>query len=635
MKGDQQSYRRYNSQYHHLGRTHNYDTVYGFDTETIDGEVFLIACNDHWDYNRDEFGEPMRLVSLLFYLTKTKFSQSYNFFYNMRYDMQSILKLLPEEDIKYFYEFGELYYEASDGREYHFWGVDDKFMYLRRDGGPTCYYYDIAQFFHDSLEGSSQEYLGKTKLDDDIDVDKFDDKDYIQEHRRDIIKYCRKDARLCKELSEYFIELGRSNDMRFDRPFSPAFVSQINFVDNCDIPTLKGIPERAIRYSQRAYNGGLFDVWQKGTFHHVNSFDINSAYPDEMTRLIDIQYGSWDIVDKCYECADYGYYKVNAKLDFPILPYKHREKIHYPIGEFEEFYTSKNEIEFIREHDLGEVEVIDGIEFDACEIHYPFKDYVNYLADFRNELKAEDDDLEAIVKIVMNGQYGKTIQSIVKSVKASEENKYDVDIGERCFEYEDDIIPYTKVNARGKLYNPMYATEITSNTRLTCLEVALQNPEKVVSIQTDSVQFKDGYIPDLDFSPTELGKWDKEYQDETFTMINTGIYQYHGCGKYKLRGIGSEKSKAGKQGEKDLLDRFEEHLNDDKISVSNYKPITLKSAMKSKKHEIEDANKFRNHIKKIDINQADKRKFYDEFEDCEDVLNRRIESRPFYVDELH
>ncbi len=65
--------------------------VYGLDTETYEGTPFLIADSD------GRFLDKITPESCLKFLFSKKYQGSWNFFYNITYDAEVILKLLGEE----------------------------------------------------------------------------------------------------------------------------------------------------------------------------------------------------------------------------------------------------------------------------------------------------------------------------------------------------------------------------------------------------------------------------------------------------------------------------------------------------------------------------------------------------------
>ena len=70
----------------------NLRTIHTLDTETWQGDIFLIADSD--GNFIDTFKEQITIDTILKFLTRKKLETSWNFFYNLSYDASVILKLL-------------------------------------------------------------------------------------------------------------------------------------------------------------------------------------------------------------------------------------------------------------------------------------------------------------------------------------------------------------------------------------------------------------------------------------------------------------------------------------------------------------------------------------------------------------
>ena len=65
--------------------------INALDTETRDGNIFLIADSD------GEFEDKITPESMISFLFRRKYENAWNFFYNLTYDAEVILKLLGTE----------------------------------------------------------------------------------------------------------------------------------------------------------------------------------------------------------------------------------------------------------------------------------------------------------------------------------------------------------------------------------------------------------------------------------------------------------------------------------------------------------------------------------------------------------
>lgn len=609
-----------------------YDNVNGIDCRTIGGDIFHMSDGYYCLYNTDDYGEPIELEDILSFLTMAKFGKSYNFFYRMKYDMSCILKLLSEEDLEFLYNFPfeGIVYEGEDN-SYMIKGIPSKFMYIKKGNTPTKMFYNLSDMLHMDFVDACDEILD---VDVSGDENKFDynNIDYCKREKYNISISSKQNGNLIERLAREFINVWESNGFIFDNPRSLSTLGMINCIDKGKYPTLKGVPTEAISMAYKSFYGGLFDVWLLGTFDDVNSFDINAAYPSEMRKLVDLKNGTWSRCTDLTDLVTYGFYNVDLDIDFPLIPYKKSgEDLYYPIGEFNDVYVTKSELDFIDKYDIGEYDIKDGIEFISNEYEhkYPFKEYVDDLFNFRSNLRDEDSSLEGSIKYLMNTPYGKMVESHMNPEIVDDIGEH----AEHVIWYKGKQIRYNNSIKCGRLFNPIYASYITVNTRLKCLELAIQSPEDVISIQTDSIQFKDGFVPKADFSGSELGHWDKEIEGDTYTILNTGIYEYHNSEKFRLRGIGRENTCRGVPDERGLVDLLNEYSDRREFLVSEFRPKTIGDYM-SYRADLDDVGVYYNYRKKVDVNHVEKRRYYDEFENCNDVLCRSIKSRPYYVSEL-
>ena len=69
--------------------------IHALDTETRDGDIFLIADSD------GKFLDKITPESIINFLFSRKYENTWNFFWNIKYDAEVILKLLGAELNKY------------------------------------------------------------------------------------------------------------------------------------------------------------------------------------------------------------------------------------------------------------------------------------------------------------------------------------------------------------------------------------------------------------------------------------------------------------------------------------------------------------------------------------------------------
>jgi hypothetical protein len=163
--------------------------VNGLDTETYKGYAKIIT---------DSYGEVHEIVGIedvLKYLTTKKFRSHHNFFYNIRFDFQALMKYLSEEELKELYIKGKI-----EHGKYKISYIPRKMVSIIH-ARHTYKYYDLFPFFLMSLEKAAATLLGAKKNEENIDRPRLNvDIGYWNERYEDICKYCVSDSKLTQRL---------------------------------------------------------------------------------------------------------------------------------------------------------------------------------------------------------------------------------------------------------------------------------------------------------------------------------------------------------------------------------------------------------------------------------------------------
>jgi len=129
--------------------------VYALDTETDkNGNVTILADSEG---NYLELGQitPENIIKFLFSKRK-RYQGSWNFFYNVTFDAEVILKI-----------FGDLLYDYKRTRllRFHYRGYTIEYIPQKkiaiRKGHHSAVFFDIAQYYHESLSNAYQNNIGK------------------------------------------------------------------------------------------------------------------------------------------------------------------------------------------------------------------------------------------------------------------------------------------------------------------------------------------------------------------------------------------------------------------------------------------------------------------------------------------
>lgn len=609
----------------------------GLDTETLNGYVRLLcdnqSCNDTKSPNYCKDNQPLLLINsknnhmafaqIIKYLTKGRFEGKFNWFFNIQFDFESIIKYLDESDIIDLYNDGLLYftiekdsYNPISKKETN---MDNVFRveYLTRkyfgiaQNHHVWHFYDLFNFMDVSLNTASKKYLGETK-NTDIDSSRLNlDLGYWNDYQDSIIKYCIQDCKLTQKLAVKFWDIMHKNlKLIPKRPFSKGKLSEEYFLKKCNIPTIDNFyKENAydiLEFAYRSFFGGRFELLKKGYFEKVYCYDIKSAYPSIMKDLIDFdfQYGTWqriknkDLTPYAYE----GWYNVTVdsnEIDFSPVVSKNKFLNFYPNGNYTQ-YLLKSEIDFIRENfDNTTIKINSGVEFiKKYESPTPFKEEIERLYEWKNTEK--DEDIKYVVKIILNSIYGKTIQ-----------------------------VSQNKENTIGNLFNPMYASIITAKTRLKLLELGLQKPESVIMFSTDGLHTTEKLKVS---SKPQLGDFDFEFEGEG-VYIMSDVYNIWNNKKIKnkIRGFSAGSAK-DIDSEKVYLKDILETMRTPIYKYYSERPIHLaESLIHNKIHTKNDINIWQKVEKEINVNGDMKRVWSKEFKSGKECLKIQIDSLPHRI----
>lgn len=567
----------------------------GIDTETYQGFVKLI-CDDSGRYKMIEDFE-----GIISFLTHSRFKEKFNWFYNIRFDFESIIKYLDYDELLTLYQDMQI-----NKNGYQITYIDKKFFAIKNRHNEYYYFFDLYNFLDTSLNNAAKKFLNDEKL-SVVDSSQLNtNMEYWKANESIIIDYCIKDAKLTKRLADYFWGLVYKNmDYTPKRPFSKGKISEEYFLAKCYIPTINNLPPKVLEIAYNSYTGGRFELIQKGYFDKVYTYDIKSAYPAQIAELIDYSKGEWLKTDDYHADAYTGYYFTQIDCLEPVLsPFTKKEHLLnvYPNGRFKQFLP-KWEYDFISQHFPNvALKVISGYEFYEKELLYPFKEEIERLYHWKETEK--DDSVKYAVKIFMNALYGKFIQ--------------------------------VNNNQTGKLFNPIYASEITSKTRVTLLKKALEAGDSLISLSTDSVSSEKRLkVP----SSPKLGDFDKDFEGKGVYVISDVYCLWDDKLNYKskLRGftisLTKDSGTASKKGQVIKLSDILKQMPDK--TVYEYETTRVYHLGECLTHvnslDVSKINLFDKVKKSIDINSDTKRYWDRDFKSGTDAMENTIGSKPLYL----
>jgi hypothetical protein len=546
----------------------NRKKIFGIDTEAnTEGKCFLVCVSDGTSFPPTKFPEA---------LFRPFFRNGAFFCYNLRYDESALLQNLSIADLEKFWKKGQI-----ERNNFKYISIPHKCLTITH-GKNSVHIYDLQNFLQGSLNYNAEKYLGEKKI--EIDTKNFS-QEYIERNIEHIKKYCIQDAKLCEKLAKLVIEKLCGYGVYTKKFFSIAYMSQIYFQKNCNLKNVYEIMQKdplAVYYALKAYQGGKFEVTEKGSGYFYE-YDIVSAYPAEIYKLLDISDCriTWS---NCYEkYAIYGFLKVRKKTSenfFDCNGILHENTRVFASGEIETYIT-KEEYEYYINNNV-DIEII-----KACWLHvnnkkYIFKKEIDKLTQIKKELKEKSDELGYfIIKKLLNSLYGKLIQTVEKDNKV----------------------------IASQIWNPFWASVITANVRIRISQ--LQNVYRnIIAVHTDSVISK----TKLDIAEQ------KKFGGFEFEKEGQGIIA--GCGIYQ---IGNKTKIRGVKLKKDLFQLFdtdEKELVVDEVHVPSWREVV------SNNWEKEKINLFYNRQKLLDVNFDKKRIWIDDYKKWNEIFLRSVSSLP-------
>ncbi len=559
-----------------VGRMHGDVVMHGYDTETDSHGNLLVVANE-----TRALGNRPYLSEILDFLFQPDDLPVIGWFFNIRFDVDAIFK--PVVDKLNLVEGGwELEYMNYKIRYY-----DGKFLRLAK-GHKTIYYFDVSNFLDGSLETLAQKYLHTSKKDDKIE-DKSHMEIYYDSDPEMVEEYCRYDAYITQQLALWLYDSVESMSQRVlgfraspAKWYSKASIAEFIIKHAIDHKYLKpDVPLKAIEYAYRSYKGGMFELYVKGKVEDATTIDINSAYPTQIRELIDVNNGEWRHVDYFDPRAYYGFYRTRANYN-GFMPARASDgRIYYPhTYDRYEYYATQQEIE---KFGIDNFEVLDGWVYYPDEQVKPFKNLIDKLYQIKKESKGKDPTMYWLVKVIINSIYGKFVQ--------------------------------TRGGKVGDLFNPIWGSVITTNTRLQIYDLA-QKFDEVYSIDTDSItgRISDERLAEIPLDD-ELGHYSVKERNVSKILVMNGISMVKENDEFKI--LNSRGFSRGQITEFKIVDN--------KIIVNVRRPVHLREALRQ--GIIDKINQFNIMEKSINLDEA-KRIFTESFS-----FDRKIESFP-YNDEL-
>ena len=591
------------------------------DSETVNGKPFLMASSNLKGANHI-FSD--NIEDYLNFLTSKQFIQSNNFWYNLNYDVGGLIKMLPEDNVIELINNGSTTYN-----EFKLNYIINKRFKVSMKNGNGSIHYDLAQFYHKiPLKVlASQTQYDKVDVEDitNIDLKRINnDPDYCKL----IIDRCVIDARITKELADLFTDKVNAV-VRNNRYLSVASISRAYFLTNLT-KRLKLPSKRIMDYGLKTFHGGLIDALKLGTFKNAFNIDIRSAYPSVMANLYSCN-GIWTSKPEYMPDTAYSFYKANVDFyddDISPLWFTHKNKDYHVNGSIETYLTQM-EYEFLINKGFN-VEILAATHLLKNTDHdQPFYDMIYNLYNKRLEAKENNDPIELIYKLILNAAYGCTINDVEKIIPCTL-NQWEDDGSNpnHVYDVNGQTIFYLVQNVSTSMYNPMFASYITSACRMQVINKVWKHRDKVISLNTDGA-FLSSKIPVHDSK--KLGEWSAQTYNKIKVMGNGRYFIYDHDGTLNTKKSAFRGLRAAKRNMPVIDKQMEDNPDKLGISFDYVRPLKVKECVRS--NNIDGINIFTPKTTTMSF-ILDRRVWNDEIRSNVDLMDKQIGSRPFNVKEI-
>jgi len=553
--------------------------VFALDTETDEnGDIMLLADSEENYLELDDI-TPQKVIKFLF---SKRYQGSWNFFYNLTFDAEVILKTLCK--VLYNYIKTRTLSFKFDGYTIQY--IPQKKLSILK-GHHSSVFFDIAQYYHESLDQAYLHNIGKLpEWYVDIKSKRKSFTRYFYKHNaRKIRKYSFADCTFTKELADHWIQLfHEAFGFHAQRWISSGYLAEKVLINGkIPFPRFSDLSYDVQELAWRSYYGGRFEIIKRGFIGQGYLYDINSAYPFILANIPDIVKGKWISSDKISDNALIGFCKIEANIPdlkyVPPFPFKTNNRLIFPSGKFITYCTLA-ELRACKNPEF--YTILESWQYLDDNPAYPYKEFIESIYKKRLELKQEKNPLQLPLKVILNSIYGKTAQR--------------------------------KGNKIGNLFSPIIASTITGTTRAMLYEFVADHDigKDVVSFATDSIIT----TKKIEIDSEKLGDFKFENSGNDVYVLQNGIYRFNKI--WKKRGIGT------------LGNRSIEHLDTIEKDGKLYQVFNLTRVNRLRtsilSNSLEDIGKFSTVQRLVNLNADRKRMWFEDLKDIND--GKMIDSLP-------
>lgn len=478
---------------------------WALDTETNDGRAVLVTiAGDGAHYL--EFPKGFRQI----FDWLSRFSARF-MAYNMDFDARALLKFLPQS------VWLELYRaESAQWRGLTLVYKPSRYFLIRdKAADRSVAIYDTAVHFQKSLAVASKELLGSAGAKKQVPKSWYKDMGARLRDKRTrdkLLDYALTDAEACRdlwrELDRQFRGLGIP-DKALDHPVSPGAISAAYFGERFNFD----LPIGANWTAKRAYAGARIEVFRRGRFNRVWIYDINSAYPYQLSKCPDPRELDFVRTDGERDDAQYSVYKVLVKIPPsckipPITVFHPKESMRiFPCGKFHAWITGP-EMKLLARRGW-----LEDIEFG----YHLVGERKPWLTDLPRlyQMRKDRPEIAQALKLVLNSAYGKLAQLDKRNSDTGAIDATTRVMGGRFVR---------KVEALASTTNFFVAAYVTAGTRLQIWEILNRYPDQVILAATDGVMLTRPLERDRFKIGKGLGQWSLKSACARAVVVGAGVY---------------------------------------------------------------------------------------------------------------
>ncbi len=221
------------------------------------------------------------------------------------------------------------------------------------------------------------------------------------------IEYCKRDCFITWEYTNKMLREYEKINMTARLTIGSTALNY--FLQKFNTVKLKKLSKKTLEYYKNYYYGGRTECFKIGRFqtekNDIHCIDINSLYAFCMTKMYPNPYKCSKVKNIPYGQLYIVYCKVKSDLDIPVLPKRINNRLCFPNGIFNGYYTNI-EIEYFIEQGGKILKVYECYKFPIGL--RPFKKYVDVI--FKKRLKAKNVYESETYKLLGNTLYGKWAQ---------------------------------------------------------------------------------------------------------------------------------------------------------------------------------------------------------------------------------